>query len=803
MAMLFGLFGIEPIHSKAESTVTELLVEYAEGARMTFSEEVEGQVEERKKVSPEVELWSLTEDTDVEKLQRQLQSDPTVLYVESNVERELTADATDPEMQAQWWLPHVRSEAIWSRVYEQKMQVSVAVIDSGLDIKHNDLNRRIRADGYNFYNDNNNVFDETGHGTKVAGVIAAEYGNGIGVTGIAGPFDVKVLPLKVFGATSKTKVSYIVAAIDYALSRDIDVINLSFGGPIKSDIENNALQRAIAAGITVVAAAGNEGEKGNQEFYPASYDNVISVGGVDELNRHVKSSNFSEKISLVAPGTFIYTTLPYNQYGFGEGTSFSAPIVAGTAAILKSLQPEKTPQQIKKLLQDTSTPLIDSGNIVNFGSGVLNLNALHQALSPKKIPVERVELNAEAVTMDLSLNQVNVKNSSSFIQVNYEQEPNNTFKDANWFYTNSKMLGTITKSTLDMDYYRFRIDSPVVLELNGRWSNKIHSRGEGNKYLFIHLYDEQLNRIGQADYQILSESEKSRHMLVALSKGDYYLEVSQSNEHDIYFANQEYELTNVVKKSDLVDEMPNFLENVNMRVNEEKSFATDQELYRWTSSDSKVATVNKDGLVHALTTGATTIESFNGRVKKTYFLTVTDINAPVKVKLNESVFPSNATDSSVMWSSSDPSIAEVDQNGMVTAKEVGTVFITAIARLGGVSEIATVNVVRNGKGYEFTSDFENQDVSPGKVFRITFTQPLSPFKDYSQDLVLSREANGAKRVKEFTARVNPLNYKQLLIEPSKSWQEGYHYLTVTKNVQNTNLLSLTKESRIMFYSYYK
>ena len=813
MALLFGLVGIEPIHSKAESPVTELLVEYAEDARMNFSEVVEGQVAERKKVSDDIELWTLKKGVDAVLLQKELQKDSNVLFVEQNAERHVTAIfSDDPFIKEQWWLPHVGAETIWSRVSEQKRSVTVAVIDSGIDTQHVDLERRILEGGQNFYNENRNVRDETGHGTKVSGIIAAEYDNGEGISGMVGPFDVKILPLKVFGAGQTTKTSYIVAAINYAVKMESDVINLSLGGPIQSDIEERAIQRAIQAGITVVAAAGNKAEEDNRPFYPASYKDVISVGSVDEKNQHVKSSNYNESLTLVAPGTSIVTTINGGAYGAGEGTSFSSPIVAGAVAILKSLQPERTPQEIKKILQSTATSLAEPGTIQYFGSGLLNLEQLDHMLPVQQIPVKRVELSAETITMDLSsgintpsYGAIQMPNLKNTLEIAYEQEPNNTFSQANWLWENSNVRGTITETYKDADFYQLEWKSSGVLKLEGKWTKEDAAGDYNNQLLQLDLYDSKQSWIGQADYKKISNGQNGLAMEVELQSGLYYLKVSQKAANDDLFVNHEYEISNTFIPGNTVHQIPNILlGDALMEVNDRKFFLNKEDkVLEWSSTDPDVAIVDEEGAVVTRYPGTTTITFYIGNIMKTLRITVTDATTESKFVLYAKLHPGNATDQSVIWYSSDPSIAEVDQEGVVTGKSVGTVFITARARLGGVSEIATVNVVRNGKGYEFTSDFENQDVTPRKVFRVTFSQPLSPFKDYSQDLVISRESNGVGRVKEFTAKVNPMNYHQLLIEPNESWQEGHHYLTVTKNVQNTNLRSLTKESRIMFYSYYK
>ncbi|ARF18072.1 S8 family peptidase [Sporosarcina ureae] len=811
VSIFFGFITSKPIHSHAQSPVTEWLVEYAEDARMTFSEELEGRVEVRKKISSDVELWSVKEGIDAETLRRELQEDPNVLLIEANVERHLAAESSnDPYIVEQWWLPRVGAETIWSRVSEQKKDVTVAVIDSGIDTQHVDLQKRIQLGGQNFYNDNGNVRDETGHGTKVSGIIAAEYGNSEGVSGIAGPFDVKILPLKVFGASQTTKTSYIIAAIDHAVKLKADVINLSLGGPVKSDIEERAIQRAIQAGITVVAAAGNKAEEDNRPFYPASYEHVISVGSTDQRNQHVKSSNYNESLTLVAPGTSIFTTTNEGDYGVGEGTSFSSPIVAGAAAIVKSLQPEKTPQEIKEILQSTATRLAEPGTSLYFGSGLLSLERVHQMLPAQKIPVHSVELSAEAVTMDLAsgvnsptvaLTQLATMNSA--MNIVYEQEPNNTFKQANWLYENANVRGTITETSKDMDFYQVAWQTPGTLKVEGEWTKEDFAGGYNNQFLRVDLYDEKQNWIGKADDQKMFNGQNGLSMEVELPAGQYYLKVSQTAANEDFFTNHEYEISSHFTPSKLVPQRPNFLlGDVWMKVDERKFFLNEEdETFDWESTNSDVATVDNEGMVVANNPGNAIITFYVGNVVKTLRVTVTDTTTESKFALYAAVHPVNATDQTVIWSSSDPSIVEVDQRGVVTAKKVGTVFVTA--RANGAAAIATVNVVRNGVGYEFTSDFDDQKVLANKVFTVTFTQPLSPLKDYSQDIVISRDSDGGTRVLDFTAKVNPLNFKQLWIQPNTSWNEGSHYLTVTKNVQNTHLLTLHKESRMMFYSGYK
>lgn len=812
ISSLLVLMSIAPIQSSAQSPVSELLVEYAEDARMTFGEEVDGQVEKRKRISADVELWSLTEGTDAEKLQQELKENPNVLHAELNVERELQAEAVDPTYYTQWWLPHVRPLDMWSRVSEQKMQVSVGVIDSGIDITHQDLHKRIRADGYNFYEDNKDVNDLTGHGTKVSGIIAAEYGNGGGMVGITGPYDVKILPLKVFGTSSKTKVSYIVAAIDYAISRDVDVLNLSFGGPVKSDIENKAIQRAIAAGITVVAANGNKPTAVTQPFYPAEYKNVISVGAVDRWNEYMYSEGYDSSISVVAPGTAIYSTAPGQQYEFSEGTSFSSPIVAGAAAMVKSLHPDKSPQDIEEIIRSTVTYLDRPGIEMDVGPGLLNLQILNEALVPKKIPVERIELNQDAITINMSkdegLNAMTKTKRITFdedVKRLYEKEPNNSIFDSNEGSVNSVVEGRIDGMSKDADYYELRMDSLGFFRLEGNWLEDDVSNEWDNEYLRIELFNENGEWLNAADMRSFTDDQMSMYMEGELPKGIYYFSVSSLRENENFFEAREYEIINEFIPNDQeASEVQFYAEDKFLRPGEKLfSGINMNEWPNSVNSSDGIATLNENGMLIGLSPGTTKLNFNREFSKKSLRVHVAMPFVQQGIKILATVYPSGATDQTLIWSSADTSIAEVDQQGIVTAKSVGTTFVTARARTGDVAEVLTVTVVASGNEHKFIGDFQDKDVYSDKVFTVTFTQPLSLFKNYAQDIVISRKSDGNERVKDFTAKVNPLNHKQLLIEPNKLWQEGYHYLTVTKNVQNTHFNPLTKESRLLFYSYDK
>jgi len=239
----------------------------------------------------------------------------------------------DPRFGEQWALPVVGLPEAWSNVTAQT--ITVAVIDSGVCLNHPDLQGRI-VDGYDFVDDDNDPSDVFGHGCGVAGVIAANSNNGIGIAGVAP--NVQIMPLRVLDAIGLGNYSSIANAIIYAVDNGADIINLSLAGPSSSVILEQAVAYAVNNGVTVIAAAGNFGQE--SAFYPAAYPSVIAVGSIDPVTLERSSfSNFGADIDVWAPGRDILTTNLLGDYEFVSGTSFAAPIVAGITALSGTSSP--------------------------------------------------------------------------------------------------------------------------------------------------------------------------------------------------------------------------------------------------------------------------------------------------------------------------------------------------------------------------------------------------------------------------------------------------------------------------------
>lgn len=247
----------------------------------------------------------------------------------------------------------------------------VAIIDTGLDCDHMNLNTHLKktptyqVEGWDFVTQTSKVTDENGHGTHIAGIISH----------IA--HRVKLMPLKYYShASPEENLNRTVQAIEYAIDHHAKIINYSGGGSEFSEEERKAIARAQAQGILFVAAAGNEQHNTDLEensYYPASYhlSNVIAVAASDRNNELLKNSNWGKhRVDIVAPGDSVYSTLPGDHYGFLSGTSQATAWVTGVASLLLSHDPNLTPEEIKAIFRNSADKfpqfqdkVIDSGRL--------------------------------------------------------------------------------------------------------------------------------------------------------------------------------------------------------------------------------------------------------------------------------------------------------------------------------------------------------------------------------------------------------------------------------------------------------
>ncbi len=366
---------------------------------------------------------------------------PEIQAVQPNRVFHLDFVPNDPYLQEQWALSKIAAFSAWD-VQRGAPHVAVAIIDTGIDYDHNDLagniwlNSRedvngngtadsadlngidddgngfiddIRGwdftdapnypDGGDFLDRDNDPMDESGHGTAVAGIIAATANNGIGIAGLAHPC--RLMPLRAFTSGGNGEEDDVASAILYAIHHGARVINMSWGDVFVSRIIDDIIRYAESKGVIMVASAGNSATE--QIHYPSGFAGVISIGATDDKDNLAGFSNYGATIDLVAPGVNIFTTAMDNRYTTVNGTSFSAPYVSAAAALLLSQDSSLSAQVVRGILTRSTDDLGSRGWDSFFGAGRLNvataLTQPHYAVAEISSPRLDAGLNSGPIEM--------------------------------------------------------------------------------------------------------------------------------------------------------------------------------------------------------------------------------------------------------------------------------------------------------------------------------------------------------------------------------------------------------------------
>lgn len=283
-----------------------------------------------------------------------------------------TPTTTSSPQPLPWGVSRVKADSAWT--ITRGSGVKVAVIDTGVDTSHPDLKENI-AGCRNFISSWLSCDDDNGHGTHVAGIIAAK-DNNFGVVGVAP--EAKIYALKVLDRQGSGYLSDIIEALDWAAKNNLQVVNMSLGTAVDVASFHEAVIRVYNAGIVQVAAAGNSGPADNTVLWPAKYPEVIAVAATDSGDQVPSWSSRGPELAVAAPGANIYSTYYRKSYATMSGTSMAAPHVAGAVALRISLYPSESPSKIKSLLQSTATPLGFDPSLV--GTGLVDAFRLVTAL---------------------------------------------------------------------------------------------------------------------------------------------------------------------------------------------------------------------------------------------------------------------------------------------------------------------------------------------------------------------------------------------------------------------------------------
>ena len=320
--------------------------------------------------------------------------------------------SNEPRVAEQYYLDRINMSDAWQSIGDSGVytETRVAVLDSGLDVDHveaissylNAYSVDVTKTGHPKLSQLATPY-EGEHGTAVWGVIRANPSNNVGITGMYLPVDegynlvIKVMAVKTKadGADAST-IEYLIEGIEHAVESGASVINMSCSTYENNQVFHEAIQDAYSANVTIVGSAGNDGSSANT--YPSCWDEVIGVAATDTTNEPASWTNNNNNVDICAPGSNILSLTLNDRYDYLAGTSLSAPMVAGTAALMQSLYVHDTlsPNTIKNALKQTATDLSDvndwDNDLLNAGKAVQY--ARYLAIRDEQLRIRSVTLSA-------------------------------------------------------------------------------------------------------------------------------------------------------------------------------------------------------------------------------------------------------------------------------------------------------------------------------------------------------------------------------------------------------------------------
>lgn len=381
---------------------------------------------------------------------------PGVAYVEPDIEVKALGDTVP------WGIDRIDAELV--QPYNLGTGIKVCVIDTGIDYTHPDLDANYKG-GIDYVNDDLDPLDDNGHGTHCAGIIAAE-ADGAGIVGVAP--GASLYAVKALGASGSGLLSDVVAGIDWAVANGMDIVSMSLGSSLPSLTLEAACNNAYAAGVLLVAAAGNSGPpRGNNSTvnYPARYSSVIAVSATDSNDAFATFSSAGPEVELAAPGVAIYSTLPtytvtltstYGlNYGTLNGTSMACPHVSGTAALAMATYPSYTNLEIRSLLQNTADDLGVAGVDRYYGYGLVDADEAAPNLVPDTTPPVISSVAASTTATTATITWVTDEPATSMVNYGTTTALGSTVTDTTLTTTHSVTLTGLSPETA----YYFEVQS--------------------------------------------------------------------------------------------------------------------------------------------------------------------------------------------------------------------------------------------------------------------------------------------------------------------------------------------------------
>jgi len=367
----------------------------------------------------------------------ELLANPFVNHVEEETLIHLHAQVED------WGIQAANIPAAWNSNFTGE-GVKIAVIDSGI-APHSDL---ALAGGISTVNYTSSYYDDQGHGTHVAGIIGARHNN-FGVRGVA--YESELYAVKAFDQEGSAYLSDIIEGINWSISNDMDIINLSAGTQSESAALRSVVDQAYANGLLIVAAAGNDGAPDGLEDtvdFPARYPSAIGVGAIDSSFRRATFSSTGPAVEVAAPGVRILSTYLGNQYAYLSGTSMATPYVTGELALLKQAYPQLSNEKLRQLLIDHTRDAGPAGRDPLFGYGIIQASSFTQDMDlEEENPLTGIMLSTNSLS-GIPGDTTNVTVTASYAN----EDTENVTNEATWTSSNTAVV-TVTNGQVKLTGY--------------------------------------------------------------------------------------------------------------------------------------------------------------------------------------------------------------------------------------------------------------------------------------------------------------------------------------------------------------
>ncbi|OCQ21408.1 hypothetical protein A7985_12390 [Pseudoalteromonas luteoviolacea] len=421
---------------------------------------------------------------------------PNTAYIEVDPKRYLAGETTP------YGIDMVQAKLLSDA---QASNVKVCVMDTGYTPEHPDLpqNGVTGDDGHGEYDTGDWFHDGHGHGTHVAGTIAALGGNGLGVVGVNPSGTLGLHIVKVFDDKGEwTYGSEIAYAVAQCADAGADIINMSLGGTSFSAVENDVFNETYAEGILHVAAAGNNGS--SMEHFPASYDNVISVAAVDKESNRASFSQYHGQVELAAPGVDVNSTLPDNRYAAWSGTSMATPHVTGVVALVWSNHRGCSNEHIRNALVLSAQDRGTQGRDQYYGYGIVQAKAASDYLTAhgcegqlNQQPVASFSHSAQAQTVSFfdqsSDDSAVISHLWQFNDINNPKNDTSTEQNPTYTYVNDgrylvTLLATDAQGKASISQQEVIVDSGLPDECEGLPAFSVHQSYNAGDRVFFQNY---------------------------------------------------------------------------------------------------------------------------------------------------------------------------------------------------------------------------------------------------------------------------------------------------------------------------